>query len=180
MKKITLTLTATLFAIASFAGDILTLNNEMMFEGKVLKIKNCEVTFKAADGNKYFIPAEDIFSVVFENPSDKVYTEYLQLADSDPDKCMKGRMDADNYHGKAGLHVALGVLFGPFAIIGAAVSTPTPQKGKDTYAMSQNKDMFQDPMYLNCYTKKARGKNVGNTAIGWGAWILFILALGGV
>lgn len=34
MKKLTLTITATLFAIASFAGDILTLNNEMVFEGK--------------------------------------------------------------------------------------------------------------------------------------------------
>jgi hypothetical protein len=52
MNKITLSITAILFAIASFAGDILTLNNEMVFEGKVTKIKDCAVVFKA-DGQKY-------------------------------------------------------------------------------------------------------------------------------
>jgi hypothetical protein len=184
MKKLTLAITAILLVTASFAADILTLKNEMIFEGRVLKITNCEVTFKAMDGNKYLIPAEDIFCVVFENPSDKVYTAYLQLADSEPGlKCLKGKMDAYNYHGKAGLHITLGFLFGPIALIGATVSTPTPQKGRNTYSMSQNKEMFQDPEYLNCYKKKARNKNIRNTGIGylirWGALIPLILYFGG-
>ena len=38
MKKITFTLFATMVAFISFAGDILTLKNEMVFEGKVIKI----------------------------------------------------------------------------------------------------------------------------------------------
>lgn len=47
MKKIALSLIATLFVVGAFAGDILTLNNEMVFDGKVTKIKDCGVLFKA-------------------------------------------------------------------------------------------------------------------------------------
>jgi hypothetical protein len=61
MKKIILTITATLFAIITFAGDILTLNNKMFFNGKVTKIKDCDVVFKT-HRNKYIIKASDIFS----------------------------------------------------------------------------------------------------------------------
>jgi len=156
------------------AADVITLNNQMIFSGKVKKIKDCEVKFKT-EGEVYFIPAEDIYSVVFEDPKDRVFTAYQQLSDSE--KCLKGRSDADMYHGKAGMHVALGVLFGPFAIIGAAVANPTPEKGNDTYIMSKNSDSFSDPAYLSCYKKKAMGKNVGNTALGWAAWILFLLVI---
>ena len=45
----------------------------------------------------------------------------------DPDKCMKGQADADLYHGKGFSHVGLRFLFGPFAIIGAAVASPSPR-----------------------------------------------------
>jgi hypothetical protein len=42
--------------------------------------------------------------------------------------------------------------------------------------MSRNKEQFSDPEYLSCYTKKAKGQLIGIEALGWGAWILFILA----
>ena len=176
MKKITLTITATLFAIASFAGDFLTLNNEMVFEGKVTKIKDCAVVFKA-DGHKYIVPASEIFSLQFENTEDKIYTDYMQMADGDPSKCLNGRLDAENYHGKKGGHFVLGVLFGPFAMIGTALANPTPEKGKQTYMMSKNKEQFSDPEYLSCYKKKAKGQLIEMEALGWGAWILLLLAL---
>jgi hypothetical protein len=176
MKKLTLTLTATLFAIASFAGDILTLNNEMVFEGKVSKIKGCAIVFKA-DGNKYIVPASEVFSLKFENTKDKVYTEYIKMADGDPNKCLNGRLDAENFHGKNVGHFFLGVLFGPFAMIGTALSDPTPEKGKQTYMMSKNKEQFSDPEYLSCYKKKAKGKLIGMEALGWGAGILLLLVL---
>jgi hypothetical protein len=175
MKKITMTITATLFAVASFAGDILTLNNEMVFEGKVTKIKECAVVFKA-NGHRYIVPASEIFSLQFENSEDKVYTDYMQMEYGDPNKCLNGRLDAENYHGKRGSHFVLGVLFGPFAMIGTALSNPTPDRGKQTYMMSRNKEQFSDPEYLSCYTKKAKGQLIGIEALGWGAWILFILA----
>lgn len=175
MKKRTIFLSLLLFSfLSSRAADVITLNNQMMFSGKVKQIKDCKVKFNI-EGEIFFLPAEEIYSIVFENPEDKVLIAYLEL--SDPDKCLKARSDADMYHGKTGLHVALGVLFGPFAILGAALGSPTPEKGNDTYIMSKNRDFFSDPAYLSCYKKKAKGKNVGNTAIGWAAWILLILAI---
>ena len=174
--RITLTIMVSLFAIGSYGADILTLNNEMVFEGKVTKIKNCEVVFKAK-GNTYVIPASEIFSLQFENISDKVYTEYMNMLVEDPNQCFSGRLDAENYHGKKGTHFALGVLFGPFAMIGTALSNPTPERGKDTYAMSKNKDQFNDPMYLSCYKKKAKGQLIGMEGLGWAAWILLLLVL---
>lgn len=176
MKKIVLTFVMILFIIESFAGDILTLNNEMVFDGKVTKIKDCAVVFKA-NGKKYIIPASEIFSIQFENTEDKVYTEYLKLLEKDPELCLKGRLDAENYHGKKGGHFVLGLLFGPFAMVGTLLSNPTPERGKDTYMMSKNKDNFSDPEYLSCYRKKAKGQLIGMEALGWGTWILLLLIL---
>jgi hypothetical protein len=99
------------FILATFAADILTLNNEMAFEGKIKKIKGCALVF-IADGEKYIIPASDVFSIQFEDVNDKVYRDYLKIANDD--KCFSGRIDAENYHGKEVGHVALGFLFGPF------------------------------------------------------------------
>ena len=176
MKKITFTLFATMVAFISFAGDILTLKNEMVFEGKVIKIKDCGVVFKANDNN-YVIPATDIFSLQFDNPEDKVYTEYLKVSEFDPNTCLRGRLDAENFHGKKGSHFAYGLLFGPFSMIGTALSNPTPKKGRETYMISENKDQFNDPEYLSCYKKKAKGQLIGAEALGWGTWILILLIL---
>ncbi|MEZ4825090.1 MAG: hypothetical protein R3C61_02175 [Bacteroidia bacterium] len=155
------------------AEDILTLNNQMRFKGTVMSIKSCSISFKVGK-EKYIIPPEDVYSVTFGDTSSKVYTAYMALADDDPEKCMKGRLDAQMLHGQAGKHIALGVLFGPFAIIGAAVANPIPQRGSRVI-LSQNLELFQDPMYLICYARKARGKNVTNAALGWTAWLIYAL-----
>lgn len=176
MKKTIFTFFAIIFAYVSFAGDILTLNNQMIFEGKVIKIKDCTVVFKA-EGNKYIIPAADIYSLEFESIEDPVYKAYIEVTDLTESKCLKGQLDAENYHGKKGGHYVLGLLFGPFAMIGTALSNPTPDKGKRTYMISQNKDIFNDLEYLSCYKKKAKGQLIGMEALGWGTWILFILVL---
>jgi hypothetical protein len=84
-------------------------------------------------------------------------------------------MDAQAFHGKRGGHFVLGVLFGPFAVIGTAVSNPTPERGARTYMMSKNKELFSDPEYLTCYRKKAKGQLIGMEFLGWGAWILIVL-----
>lgn len=141
-----------------------------------MKIKKCEVVFKS-DGNKFVIPASEIYSVQFENTDDRVYKGYLKMLAQDPNLCMQGKLDAENYHGKKGTHVALGFLFGPFAMLGTALTNPTPHKGKDTYAMSKNKDNFDDVEYLSCYKKKAKAQMIGMDAIGWGALILLLLVL---
>jgi len=86
-------------------------------------------------------------------------------------------LDAENFHGKKGGHFVLGVLFGPFAMIGTALANPKPKKGKDTYMFSENKELFDDPMYLSCYRKKAKGQLIGMEALGWGSWLLLLLVL---
>ena len=175
MKKLALTITALIFAITTFAGDILTLNNSRVFEGKVTGIKDCSVNFRSG-GKRFTIPATDISTIQFLNTEDKVYTEYVKLTEGDPNKCLNGKLDAENYHGKKGLHFALGVLFGPFALVGtAALADPTPEKGNKTLMMSKNKEMFSDLEYLSCYKSKAKGQLIGIEAIGWASWVLLLL-----
>lgn len=162
-----------LVAVDADAGDVVTLNNNLSFEGKILRIKKCQVVFKAY-GARYVIPAADIHSIMFEDPQDIVYTEYREKSMLDPDACLKGHTDANAFHGKKVGHVILGFFFGPFAMIGTAVSNPTPMRGRDTYALSPNKELFSDPQYLTCYKKKAKGQLIGMEAIGWGISIIYL------
>ncbi|MEM7373822.1 MAG: hypothetical protein AAF587_34685 [Bacteroidota bacterium] len=174
MKTILLTILTVFLCSVNFANDILTLNNEMVFQGKVKQINACSILFKS-DGKKFDIPSEDIFSVKFDNPKDKIYTSYMEMAERNPKACMQGTLDADNLHGRSGSYFTMGMLFGPFALIGAAMGNPSPISSKNAYYMSGNQDLFQDPMYLNCYKRKAKSKNVKSAAAGWGAWILVVL-----
>ncbi len=174
MNKITLSLLTLLLSLGCFGSDILVLNNEMAFEGKVVRIKGCSVVFKAA-GQKYIIPASDIYCLQFEDVQDKVYTKYMELADSDPSKCLKADDDAHLLHGKKGGHFMLGFLFGPFAIVGTLLSTPVPYRGKNTYMLSQNRHLFKDPEYLKCYMKRARQDLIAAEVLGWAAWALLVL-----
>ncbi|MCC7332985.1 MAG: hypothetical protein IT232_10310 [Flavobacteriales bacterium] len=176
MKKIVLIITLELFVFTAFSGDILILKNDMIFDGKVTKIKDCEIIFKA-EGCKYTIPTSEIFSIQFKDTHDKVYKEYIETAVTDSEKCLKGKFDAEYYHGKEGDHFLMGMLFGPFAVIGTALAEPTPDRGKQTYMLSKNKDQFNNPEYLNCYKKKAKGQLIKMEALGWGAWILFVIAV---
>jgi len=148
--------------------------NHQRFQGQVLKIKNCQVVFKV-EGRKYFIPADSIETIQFEDVKSKILTKYSDLTNQE--KCVKGTMDAEAYHGRAGANFALGILFGPFAIIGCAIDSPRPERGARTMMFSENSDFFYDPMYLNCYSKRARKKAMVNSALGWGTWVLLILLL---
>lgn len=176
MKKVVLSAIICVVMFSAKAGDVLTLTNDMVFNGKVTKVKDCEVVFKA-DGQKFIVPASDIFSLQFEDTDDKVYRNYLALLEKDPSQCMNGRLDAESYHGKKGTHVALGFLFGPFAMLGTAMANPTPEKGKSTYMMSKNKEHFSDLEYLSCYKKKAKVQLIGMEAIGWGGFLLLLLLI---
>jgi len=173
MKKLVSFIVLASFSAGIFASDVITLSNQMKFEGKVMKIKNCMLLFRAVDGKKYRIPAKEIYSVQFEDPADAVLTDYLMAA-RDPDNCLKATRDVEMYHGKKGVHVLYGFLFGPFAMIGSALSSPSPYKD-DTAMMSENKDLFSDPEYLHCYRKKATGQNIGMEGIGWATWILLLV-----
>lgn len=160
----------------SWAADILILQNAQTFEGKVTKIRDCQVIFKVG-GDRYHIPAEDIHSIEFASQDDRVYRRYLKELEVDPSKCVNGRLDAAQYHGKKSSHIALGFLFGPIAMLGTAMSDPTPDKGKLTAQRSENPELFNDPDYLDCYRKRAKGKLIGAESIGFGISLLMILLI---
>jgi len=165
-----------LLVLGSMAGDILTLSNTFRYEGKVTKIKDCVVTFRIP-GGKYKIPIADVHSIKFENANDKVYQQYLEQLEVDPGKCVAGRLDAARYHGKKSSHIAMGFLFGPFAMLGTALSNPTPEKGQLTRKMSENSHLFSDPDYLECYKQKVKGKLIGAEAIGFGIAALMVILI---
>jgi hypothetical protein len=154
-------------------ADIITLNSLRKMEGKVTKIKHCMITLKT-DTGKYQIPAEDIYSIQFEDEQDKVYRKYLSELKVDPSKCVNGRLDAVNHHGKKSGHIAMGFLLGPFAMLGTALSEPTPEKGQTTVELSEHPELLQDPDYVSCYKKKAKGRLIGAESIGFGIAVLMI------
>jgi hypothetical protein len=180
MKRLSIILSIFLVSVSLHAGDVLTLNNLMAFDGKVVRIKNCVVVFKA-EGKKYLVPADEIFSLQFKNTDDKVYRNYLQMVEGDStNKCLNGSLDAQAFHGKKGGHFALGFLFGPFAMIGTAIAKQTPEKGRRTYMLSTHKDQFSDPEYLKCYKKKAKGQLIGMEVAGWATWILLVVIINAI
>ncbi len=61
----------------------------MGFRGKVKKIKNCEIVFKI-DFIEFYIPATQIFSIKFENKAEKVYVDFMKMAVTNTDNCLKG------------------------------------------------------------------------------------------
>jgi hypothetical protein len=172
MKKIIKTLLFVFILGNSFAFDQLTLLNNATFEGWVVKLDQKKIQFNFND-ELFTIPLKDVHTVVFEDTSNILYQDYLNsLTD---DKCTKATLDAEMYHGKKGGHFALGVIFGPFSMIGTALANPNPMNAKRTFAMSENKELFNDPEYLLCYKKAAKRKLIGMEALGWATWILIVI-----
>lgn len=174
MKKV-LFLISFLSIFTLQAGDILTLTNQHTFEGKVIKIKDCTVVFKHQN-ERYEVPTNDIFSIVFESHKSKIYTKYMEgiINNDNMDVCLQGRMDASLGHGKKVGHFVLGVLFGPFAMLGTAFANPTPYNAGKLHLIQASKENFSDPTYLSCYKRKAKGELILWEGIGW--LTIFILS----
>ena len=177
MKKINLFFIAFLFSASSYATDTLVLNNQMTFVGKVKKVKECTLSFETF-GETFDIPASEIYSVRFEDINNNIYTKYLKQADN-PNNCLAGHIDAENFHGKKAAHFTLGFLFGPFAMIGTALTNPKPEKGRETLLLSNNKHLFNDPQYLLCYKRRAKTMMIGYDLIGWSAWLMIVGTIAG-
>lgn len=166
MKLIFLSFLAVVFATNIIAKVITTLKNQLLFEGKVLRFQECEIHFRAA-GQKYVNPSADMLSFEFEDAYDKVCRNYLEIQTTNQDLCLQGQFEVDNYHGKEAGHFFLGVLLGLYAMIGKAISNPTPYGGRKTYIQLQNSDYFNDPEFLSRCEKKINGKLTGMEATGW-------------
>jgi len=186
-----------------FAQDIITLRNGNEIQAFVQNISEIEVKYKRSDnpnGPNYTLKKSDIFMIRYANGSRDVFTDKISthavettsapvvvqpsvqsmtewVNEGYQDACFQGSSDAKEYHGKIGAHIALGFLFGPLAIIGTAVSNPTPEKGKDiySYALLENDELFSNPTYRKCYRKQAKRQLIGWECLGCAFWCLFAL-----
>ena len=175
MKAPSATFILILLLYNSHAKDIITLNNGMSFQGKIKEIKHCLVKYKI-DNDPYFIPTDSIYSIHFESNEHKIRQKYLYEFASTNESCLKGKLDASSFHGKEGGHWILGFLFGPVSMLGTLMATPIPEKGKTTYLKSDNSELFNDPIYISCYKRRARGHLLKWEALGWGSWLLLYFA----
>ena len=173
MKRFVIVLTAWLLVFSmAYAADVVVLKDGHGFTGKIKSIRDCTVKVKWEKGI-LLIPLEQVAYLEFEDPDDKTARDYLALPQDN--KCLLGQQDAEMFHGKYGGHVVLGIFFGPFAMLGTAIAQPYPYRGRHTPAMSQNKELFNDPEYAECYKRRAKGRLIGAEAIGWGAWLVIWL-----
>ncbi len=113
----------------------------------------------------------------FSHDTTIIYEDTLLTNAEYTDLCIAGQLDAEMYHGKNGAHFALGMLLGGFSLIGTALTSPSPEKGKQTMALSKNKQFFSDPGYRSCYKNKAKGQMLKMNALGWATWVLILLTL---
>ncbi len=158
-----------------YAQDILVKKSGDSLKVKILEVGLSEIKYKNfddLDGITYGIFKSSVVCIRYKNGRVEYFDEKEEL--SAEKLCYCGHTDAARYHGKKGTHFVLGVLFGPFAMLGTAASKPTPRKGRRTYKLSQNSHLFSDLTYLKCYRKKAKSDLIGMEALGWGAWMLFV------
>lgn len=148
---------------------------------KVMDVGLTEINyfrFDNKEGPTYTILKSDVFMIRYENGTKDIFSNE-ETADSNKisnltisastDNCLKGKVDAHLFHGRESGNFFSGFLFGPFGVIGAALSSPKPKT--TTFVMSKNKDLFKDTFYLSCYKRKARGMNVFYSSLGWASWI---------
>ena len=154
------------------AADVLTIESGHAFEGKVIAINQCSIDFEFDDAI-YTIPAEDVATVVIEDMTKRTARKLANML-AGSDNCWKGMNDGAN-HGKQGGQFLCGVAFGAFGVIGCAVTNRTPMKSSNMPLMMENKDLWNDAEYLNCYNKEAKSKAVTNSLLGWATWVLFLL-----
>ncbi len=174
MKKQFILILITLLALGAAGSDAIVLVNQKAFKGRIKKVTPCHILFKT-NGMTYNIPAGDIHSLYFGDPAGKAARQFQDVGEQWK-KCAEGQFDARVYHGKRFGHGVLGFFFGPFAMIGTALANPTPARGAQTLQLSKNHDLFSDPEYLSCYTRKAKGQLIGAEALGMLAVVVLFIA----
>lgn len=160
------------------AQDIITLLDGETIECKVTKIGLSEIEYKKLDnldGPLYIMEKSLIFMITYEGGTKDVFSiqadsstvvvEELNVVDL-RNFCEEGRKDAMKYRNGVG-HVVAGALFGVFAVIGAAIAHPSPEKHLRTLTTSKNKDIFNNPNYKGCYIREAKKGNIIHTCMGW-------------
>lgn len=79
--------------------------------------------------------------------------------------CIKAQNDANIYHGHRELDFVFGFFAGPFAVINYLMIDY--QITEKTIILSENEKYFSDPIYIECYTKRAKRNRLVSILWGW-------------
>jgi hypothetical protein len=171
MTKLILLIFSFLISINLCAEGNLIIENQKWLEDNDINSLDCNSKINV-EQKQYILTITDIVSLQLEEPYSSVENSFIKSCIEDSIKCINGSFDAKKYHGKKGQHILLGMFLGPYAMIGTALSNPTPERGEKTMSMSKNNELFNDPEYRKCYKKKAKRQLIGMEAIGTGISII--------
>jgi hypothetical protein len=175
MKKWSLLFFYIFLYVGLHAGDVLTLTNQKKFEGQVMKIDAYSVEFKA-DRNIYQIPIAYIEAIEFSDLNNPSLISFLK--DSlQVENCLKGQKDGKKLFFKLPGFLILGMFGGPFPLIFIKFSNPSPKNEPIISDGSENKELFDDPAYLDCYQKQVKKQNMIAVGVGWAISTAFLVNL---
>jgi len=154
---------------ATLARDKLILASGEKVKGVIVDIAPGELYFKKNGEIKIYKPSE--VSYVFLDPDNTVIIEKIiaNVPLMYQDLCSEGTMDARNFHKRGGGNFALGFFFGVFGYLGVALTEP---RNPDPAIVGAEK--MQDTVYMLCYEKKAKKKNLTFAGIGWAVGLFFV------
>ena len=171
MQKLTLTIIAIFMALSLVANNQDNEPDKGIANADAMSI---EIT---RSPDELFLFASDEFMAYNANIKEALHDQYNKMTTRDADYCLLGEQDAELYHGKQGRFFTLGIFFGPFALLGSALTNPVPEKGAYTMEKSINKEHIHNPDYRKCYRGKAKRNHAKYAAMGWGSWLLLSLLI---
>lgn len=156
-----------------------TLGNSV--ECQVEEITIDAIKYRTADnlqGPLYIIPKASVYKIVFKNGKEEIFTkkaalDYVHTPTIQPhntttntltntsNKCLAGQSDAELYHNRIGGNFFLGFAIGVFGVGFVALGDV-----KSPSLVYVSAEKASDPVYMNCYNKKAKQKNIRSAIMG--------------
>jgi hypothetical protein len=142
------------------AKDLIVLQSGLRFEGHIVRMSPQHLVFEN-DGQRFRIPASDLAFVGLDEAESM----------DDVDACLRAYNDT-RLRGRQWHNFFGGEFFGPITVIYDLVKTYHPLKDERVLLLSRNKGYFSDPIYLECYSYRAKTSATLQAAGGWATWVL--------